>query len=290
MTTVRWLRPWRRWGAALVAVSMGCGGAPLPEPSEPSQPSGPVRHVVTGEVVELRGDDVVVIVHDAIPGFMDAMTMPFTVDDPLLLLGVDVGEGVRGTLMVGDGPTRLVGLTVTEALPAAPTLLRPPKERLGAPVGEVFPRTEVPLASGGMMVLGDGHDAGGPVAVTFIYTRCPIPEFCPLVTARFQALQEQLPPGARLLAVTIDPDFDSLAVLNAYGDKAHAEPGKWDFGRVPKEVLVGLAEKAGLGVHGKGTGITHDLVLLLLDADGRLVKRYSDFEWEMAEVVGLLGG
>ncbi len=288
MMTERWLRPWRRWGATLVAVSMGCaGGAPAPEAPEPS---GPTRHVVTGEVLELRGDDVVVIVHDAIPGFMDAMTMPFLVDDPLLLLGVDVGEGVRGTLVVGDGPTRLVGLTVTDALPSAPTLLRPPKERLEAPVGAVFPRTEVPLASGGKMVLGEGQDAGGPVAVTFIYTRCPIPEFCPLVTARFQALQEQLPPGARLLAVTIDPDFDSLAVLKAYGEKAHAEPGTWDFGRVPKEVLVGFAEKAGLGVHGKGTGITHDLVLLLLDADGRLVKRYSDFEWEMAEVVGLLGG
>jgi len=249
-----------------------------------------VRHEVAGTVMELRGDDVVVIDHDPIPGFMDAMVMPFTVSDPMLLLGVDVGEKVRGTLVVGDGPTRLVGLTVTEALPAAPTLLRPPKDMVKVAEGTVFPRTEIPLAHGGKVVLGDGQATGGAVGLTFIYTRCPIPEFCPLVTARFQALQEQLPQGARLVAITIDPDYDSLAVLKAYGEKAHAEPGRWDFGRVPKEVLVGLAEQAGLTVHGKGTGITHELVFLVLDGEGTLVKRYNDFQWDMGEVVGLLEG
>lgn len=267
-------------GLLLVA----CGSAP----AEPKEPAGPQRHVVTGTVMELRGDDVVVLDHDPIPGFMDAMVMPFVVDDPLLLLGVDVGEGVRGTLLVGDGPTRLVGLTVTEALPESPTYLRAPVEKREVPIGGQFPRTEVPLASGELLVVGEGQTTGGPVGVTFIYTRCPIPEFCPLVTARFQALQEQLPKGARLLAVTIDPDYDSLQVLKAYGEKAHAEPGRWDFGRVPKEALVGLAEHAGLTVHGKGTGITHELVLLILDGEGKVTARYEDFDWAMDEVVGKL--
>ena len=111
-----------------------------------------------------------------------------------------------------------------------------------------------------------------------------------MVVARFVALQEQLPPGARLLAVTMDPDFDTRSVLSDFADQAGARPGRWDFGRVPKEVLIGVAEKSGLAVTGRGTAITHDLVMVILDAEGRVVKRYRDFDWDMTEVVGLLGG
>ena len=285
-------RRWLGWGCAL---AMGCG-APEPVRSAPESPEpvavaseAPQRHRITGTVVELRADDVVVIDHDPIPGVMDAMIMPFTVSDPLLLLGVDVGEKVRGTLVIGGGATRLVGLTVTEALPQAPTYLRPPQERTEVRIGQSFSRSELLLASGETLVLGEGQATEGGVGLTFIYTRCPLPEFCPLVTARFQALQEQLPAGARLVAVTIDPDHDSLEVLRAYGEKAQARPGRWDFARVPNEVLVGLAQQAGLGVHGKGTAITHDLVFLILSKEGRLVTRYRDFEWPMDEVVRLLG-
>jgi protein SCO1/2 len=157
-------------------------------------------------------------------------------------------------------------------------------------VGETFPSTPVLLAHGGVLTLGEGQDTGGPVALTFVYTRCPVPEYCPLVVARFQALQEQLPEGARLLAVTMDPDYDSAGVLRAFAEESAAVPGKWDFGRVPKEVLVGVAEKAGLAVHGRGLGISHDLVLVVLDAEGKVTARYDHFQWPLDELVGLLGG
>lgn len=261
----------------LVSVLLACGGTPAE-----------VSHPVTGTVVELRGDDVVVIDHAPIEGFMEAMVMPFTVADPALLQGVDPGEEVAGTFVVGER-SYLSDLRVTKAIaPEVAAHTPPPKRGEPIPVGGLFPTTPVMLASGRPLTLGDQQDTGGPVALTFIYTRCPVPEYCPLVVARFQALQEQLPEGARLLAVTMDPDYDNRGVLNAFADKSGAIEGKWDFGRVPKEVLIGVAEKAGLAVHGRGLGITHDLVLVILDADGRVRARYDHFDWPLAEVVAHL--
>lgn len=245
----------------------------------------PPRYDVTGEVVEVRSATEVVVAHDDIEGFMDAMTMPFTVSDPELLEGVDPGDRVAGTLVVARSGTVLQDLRVTEE---APPVEEPPDLEPGeaVPEGAIFPSTPVVLAEGSPVTIGQGQQ--GRWAVTFIYTRCPIPEYCPLVVSRFQALQEVLPEGARLLAVTLDPDHDSRGVLRDFGEQSGAEPGKWDLGRVPKEVLFGLAEKAGLKVHGRGLGITHDLVMLVLDEEGRLVKRYTDMKWDLAEVSKLL--
>lgn len=267
------------WTALLLA----CGSAPDAAPAQ-------VTHPIEGTVIELRGADVVVIDHAPIDGFMDAMMMPFTVADPGLLDGVDPGEEVAGTYVVGPERSFLSELRVTKALaPEPPSHHTPPPRRVEpVPVGETFPSTPVKLAHGGTLTLGEGQDSGGPVALTFIYTRCPVPEYCPKIVGRFQALQEQLPEGARLLAITMDPDYDNAGVLRAFGKEAAAVPGSWDFGWLPKEVLVGVAETSGLAVHGRGLGISHDLVLVVLDSEGRVKARYDHFDWPLQELVDLL--
>lgn len=259
--------------AALPYALLACAPAPLEYP-------------VTGRVIEVRSASEVVIAHDDIPGFMAAMTMPFTVADPALLAGVDPGDGVAGTLVVDAGSTRLVRLVVTTEAPPPeePPALAPGQS---VPEGAIFPSTPIVLAEGAPVTLGQGQQ--GRWILTFVYTRCPIPEFCPAVVTRLQALQDQLPPDTRILAVTLDPAWDSRGVLRDFGRSVGAIPGRWDFGRVPEEVLVGLAEKAGLQVHGgRGADITHDLVFLVLDADGRLLKRYRDLGWDSRELLATL--
>ena len=238
-----------------------------------------LEYPVTGTVIEVRSPTEIVVAHDAIPGFMDAMTMPFTVPDAK---GLDRGDVIAGTLRVGD-KTVLDGIVVTKEAIEEPPDLAPGE---AVPEGAIFPETPVILAVGSPITIGRGQ--GFPLALTFIYTRCPIPEYCPLTVARFQALQAVLPQGARLLAVTLDPSFDSRGVLREFGEASGAVPGRWDLGRVPDEVLVGVAEKAGLATAGKGLGITHDLVMVVLDADGRVLKRFRDMAWDQAEVVRLL--
>ena len=82
--------------------------------------------------------------------------------------------------------------------------------------------------------------------------------------------------------------FGSLALASLFGREAGAEPGRWDFGRVPDEVLFGLAEKAGLKVHGRTPSITHDVVFLILDENGRLVRRVRGTDWAADEVAAWL--
>lgn len=242
------------------------------------------QYDLTGKVVEVRPPAEVVIAHDDIPGFMSAMTMPFTVGDPAALTGVEPGDQVTATLVVSarEG-THLERLTVTARAEKPPDL----KPGESVPEGALFPPTDIVLAVGSPVTIGQGQT--GSWAVTFFYTTCPLPEYCPLVVSRMQALQPALPPGARILAITLDPNSDSRGTLRAFGEEHGAAPGRWDLGRVPEEVLVGLAEKAGLRVDGESRiGIVHDLVLLILDRDGRLVKRYRDMKWDQDEVVRLL--
>lgn len=242
--------------------------------------SDPVHHAVHGTVVEVRPPDRVVIAHDAIPGFMDAMTMPFAVQAPATLEGVRPGDEVTGDLVVEGSRSALVALAVVSRAEQPPALA--PGESV--PVGALFPATEVQLAQGSSVTLGVGQE--GTWAVTFFYTRCPLPEFCPLVMTRMVALQAALPDHARILAITLDPANDTRGTLKDFAAEHGAVPGRFDLGRVPHEVLYGLAEKAGLKTAGGGKlEIVHDLVLLILDRQGRLVARYTDMSWDQAEVV-----
>ena len=242
------------------------------------------RYPLKGEVIELRPPSEIVVAHEEIPGFMDAMTMPLTLADPSVLPSMQPGDQIEALLVVGDEGTRLHSVVITERkAPEEPPELAPGQS---VPEGAIFPATDVLLAYGEPVTVGQGQQ--GRFAVTFFYTRCPLPEYCPLVVSRLQSLQEVLPEGARILAITMDPEHDSRGVLREFGTAHGAVPGRWDIGRVPGEVLFGLAEKAGLKVAGEGLGIVHDLVLLVLDEDGRLIRRYHDMKWDRDEVVKLL--
>lgn len=244
--------------------------------------SEPPTYEVTGTVVELRPPAEVVVAHDEIVGFMPAMTMPFQVAEPALLAGVDPGDAIAGTLVVGAPSTRLVRLQVTKEHERPPDLA-PGQE---VPIGAVFPRTPLRVPTGPSFTLGEGQNQRA--LLTFLYTRCPIPEYCPATMAKLQALQPLVPERARVIAVTMDPEHDGPSVLRDWAKEHGAVPGKLDFALVPDEVLVGVAEKAGLRVDGKGLGITHDLLYVVLDEQGRVVARYRDNAWDVAEVAELL--
>ncbi len=244
--------------------------------------SEPPTYEVTGTVVEVRSAEELVVAHDPIEGFMPAMTMPFKVGPEASLSGVDPGDVIAATLVVGSPDTRLVRLEVTKEHEKPPDLA-PGQE---VPVGAIFPRTPLRVPTGPALTLGEGQNQR--VLLTFLYTRCPIPEYCPATMAKLQALQPSLPERARLVAVTMDPAHDGPSVLRDWAEEHGAVPGKLDFAIVPDEVLVGVAEKAGLRVDGKGLGITHDLLYVVLDEQGRVLARYRDNAWDVAEVAKLL--
>jgi len=191
-----------------------------------------------------------------------------------------IARKVLGRLMVHDNMAELVKVRVTGKGPV-------PQMEQGGPLpirpGQLFPALQLTLQDGSSAVLGSGQDR--PTALAFVYTRCPMPGYCPATVARLQALQAQLGPAQRIVTITLDPDFDTVSVLAKYAQDSGANPAIWSFARLDHSPLPQAAILAGMPVAKDQTGtIVHALRLLVLGADGRLIERYDDNNWPLGRV------
>jgi protein SCO1/2 len=241
-------------------------------------------YIVEGTVVELQGPTRVVVDHADVPGLMPAMVMPFDVADPSLLADVRPGSRILARYELSEGGSKLTAVRVTGQGPAPRVATGPAPLRLG----EHLPAFELPTHDGATVVLGPGQQER--VALTFLYTRCPLPEFCPAMVGRLAALQQALgdAPGARLVAVTLDPAHDTLPVLATYARDSGAGP-RWSMARLEPGPLADLAMYAGLSVLAQDDDtIAHGTRLLVLDRGGRFVERYDDTRFPLDRVVSQL--
>jgi protein SCO1/2 len=265
---------------AIVAAGVACGKA------APSR-----QYELTGQILEVRSDrNEVVVKHDDIKGFMPGMTMPFKVRPASLLEGRKSGELITATLVVEEVDAYLSTLTRTgEApLPEGPPPAEAPKT--------LQPGDAVPDAA---LVNQDGAPAfvssleGHPYALTFIYTRCPIPDFCPLMDRNFKAVQEAIEStpalkGARLVSVTLDPAYDTPKVLGPYAKRLGANPAIWTFLTGDPKAVAAFGEQFGLYVeHDKSTEINviHNLRTAVVDPAGRVVTIHNGNTWTPADLI-----
>src|SRR5262249_4052620 len=173
-------------------------------------------------------------------GYMPAMTMWFNLQDRDLLADLQPGDEVEGTLRVGEEASELVALTVTRpATGPAMTLdlsggtaaLRPAAKVLEP--GQAVPDFAMTTQEGRALRLSELR--GFVVVLTFIYTRCPLPEYCPRVDRKFAELADKIRavPGradrVRLLSVSFDPEHDSPEVLSRHARAQGAVPPLWTF-------------------------------------------------------------
>ena len=238
-------------------------------------------YILDGTVVEVHAPQEVVVAHEAVPALgMEAMTMPFAVRDPALLDGVQPGDVIVSRLIIDQEGSYLAQIRVTGHGPVPAAM-----DDLPGPIhpGEVLPRFSGVGEDGLGLAIGEGQ--GIRTAVAFIYTRCPVPEFCPLTARRLGELQAQVGTEARLVAVTMDPEFDTPEVLSVYGQSNGADPKTWRFLRLSEPDLEALAGRSALVVSKEDGSIVHGHRLLVLDADGRLIERYDDANWPLARVV-----
>lgn len=264
-----------------LAMTIACGRAPEARQYE-------VRGQILGIDRERRE---VLVDHEDIQGFMPAMTMPYRVDDPALLDGKQPGDLFTATLVVEDVRAYLSTLTTTGhapiTTPAAGPLITDAdllKE------GEVVPDHALVDHTGTARPLGSLR--GSRVALTFMYTRCPLPDFCPLMDKHFALVQAQIRTSpdladVRLVSVTLDPDYDVPAVLERHAKALGAERGRWYFlTGMPDEVLA-FAKRFGVTAQpgDPDVGIVHNLRTAVIDAEGRLVTVVSGNMWTPAELV-----
>lgn len=246
-------------------------------------------YVLKGEVRKVDNEGrQVTIRHDEIPGFMAAMTMPFRLEDQALLEELKTGDQVEGRLIVEfeDGQTRdyrLTDLVVTKPALAAPMVLdlsggapklhtAPKRLKPGDPVPD-FTMTK---QDGESIRLSDLR--GNVVALTFIYTRCPLPDFCPLMDRKFADLARSIevsPARAariRLISVSFDPDHDTPEVLRKHALIRGAAPPLWTFAVASHEELSRIMGPLGL-IYGPGKNeILHNLCTAVISPEGKLVR------------------
>ena len=265
----------------------------------------PVRQfTVVGQIVAIdRSVNYVTLRHEDIKGFMPGMTMPFAVKDPTLLEGRVPGELVTATLNVQNTDAWISRLTKTGAAPL-PVATESP---VGLAPGDVVPnqtfvdQDDAPLT----MNWVDGHVA----VVTFIYTRCPLVDFCPTIDRRLGEVQRVVLgasgasgssgasgasgslAGVRLLSVSIDPDFDRPAVLKAHAKRLGADPAVWRFVVPPADQLSAFGRQFGLDVRQSGplpADIEHNLRTVILDRNRRIVEVLTGSGWTTADLLAKL--
>lgn len=278
-------RPFARWSlvAALIVAGTGC---------ELGSRSYELRGQVLG-VDNARGE--VLIRHDQVPGLMGAMTMPFRVQRRKLLEGRRAGDLVKAQLVVRGADAYLASLESVGFAPAeteasaassvsAPALLKP---------GESIPAQRFVDQNGRPQTLSTWH--GRALAVTFTYTRCPIPTFCPLMDRQFAAIQRSaranssLRDRVHLVSITFDPEHDTPAVLKEHAKRLDADPAVWTFLTGEPDEIDRWSARFGVTVsrEGKdGDDIIHNLRTAIFDKAGRLVKIYNGTDWTPQQVLG----
>lgn len=278
-----------------LAVFSGCHTAP-PAGQPDVQTAGVKVYHLRGKVINTNAaSGEVTVAHEAIPGFMDAMTMPYKLKDPNILSELHPGDEITADLEVpqsGDADPVLDHIVViAQAKPDyRPTVIY----HVPAP-GDQVPDFALRNQDGRAIHLDQFR--GKTLLLTFIYTRCPLPNFCPLVTRNFAQINRQLASDpslyakTHLLCVSFDPEHDTPARLRAYGaayigSDAKSAFAHWDFAVPDKPELMQMAKFFDVGVtYGAGDTITHTLSTTLIGPHGKVAQFYPGNEWTPDQVL-----
>ena len=253
-----------------------------------------VTYSLKGEVVAI--DTIksrITISHEEIPDFMMAMTMPFKVKNPALFEGLSVGDSVICTLAVSRTESWLETVHVLskgekpKALSPADIQLRHLFQQ-----GESLP--DEPLTNQDGRSLRLSNFRGKALALTFIYTRCPLPDYCIRMSNNFARIQakmskeKQLDGRWHLVSISFDPKFDTPKVLKDYAKTYGADPSTWDLATGNPASIARLADGLDLSFEQDEGLFQHNLRTVLLDKDGKLVKVIRGNDWNVDDVAGEL--
>ena len=252
------------------------------------------RYELKGKVVMVEKEKrLVTIAHEDVEGLMPAMTMPFTVPNQADLDYLAPEDQVTATLVVDGSRSWLENLFVTRTSVSS--------SGSAAPLpAEAQPGDEVPNFT---LINQDGKQIrlhnyrGKALLLTFIYTRCPLPEYCTLMSNNFAQIDRQLQQNpevyarTHLLSISIDPKYDTPQVLRSYG-AAHTERyenetfAHWEF--ASGEGVKDMAQFFGLRYFDENDQIIHGLKTVIIKPDGKVAKVYNGNDWKTEDVVNEL--
>jgi protein SCO1/2 len=274
----------RAWLATIVAAGLLTSCARV----EP-----PKRYEMTGQVLAIQNNgQELTIKHDDIPGYMPGMTMNFPVAASSLMVERTPGELVQATLEVDGLVGRITAIRRTGMAPLPATTNEVAMAGGILEVGDPMPDAALLDQTDRRRSLAEWR--GTPVLVTFIYTRCPLPNYCPLMDRHFVSIQQAvaadpaLTGQLNLVSISFDAEYDTPAVLAAHAKTLKADTSTWTFLTGDRVTVDRLAAKFGVGVIRAADGsteITHNLRTALFAADGTMIALYPGNEWSPRTVL-----
>jgi protein SCO1 len=269
-----------------LVVGVGCG-----------QPAPHNSYSLHGQILAIDAPHKsLTIKHGDIKGLMPAMTMPYSVKDDRLLSGIAAGDLIDATLVIESNDAYLAAIRRTGTAPLEPPPADAPTPAASSGVALLKPGEAAPNAA---FVDQDGRKRafssfrGTPVVMTFIYTRCPLPNFCPLMDRNFAKMQGPLKSDpalnrVHLVTVSFDPAIDTPRVLKKHAKELDADLRRWTFLTGDRDDVDRFAARFGVAVSrapNDPRDITHNLRTVIIDSGGRLVKTYTGNEWTPEQVL-----
>jgi len=241
------------------------------------------------------GEARIQIAHAEIPGYMEAMTMDFDARDTAAVLGLQPGDRIRFQLVITETNGWIENVRRIRAAerPLEPRLAstrtRPPTWMPPLKIGEVIPDSPFTNELGNAVKLSDYR--GQALAITFIFTRCPFPDYCPRMSRQMAQVRDSLPsiPNAptnwHLFSVSFDPAHDQPKVLLDYRRNLSIEEGRWDFLTGAPDDIKRFCERFGVYfMRDRGT-IDHNLMTAVIDTQGRLQRLFPGNKWRPDELI-----
>jgi protein SCO1 len=268
----------------------GCRSGSTAGDEQPTIPSDTKNYQLKGIVVSSDATKGVVEVDsEAIPGLMGAMTMPYKLAQPGVASELHPGDHITARLRVSGASSLIDQIDVTAQ--AKPDYK--PSKTYNVPTnGEVVPDFKFLNQSGKTIAVDQFH--GKALLVTFIYTRCPLPDYCIRMSRNFATIQKQLAADPQLydrthlLSISFDPGYDTPQVLHSYGTAyaGNTAFSRWDFAAPPPAELDAVEEFFDVGVSsGSNNTLTHSLSTAVITPEGKIFRWYPNNDWTPSAVV-----
>ena len=231
------------------------------------------HHTTTGLVLRIdQPGATVTISHDAFSGFMDAMAMPFDLKGPARRAKLTPGDRVKFRLSVKGGHSWVDRVEVVSAAPVDAGLQDTPAAPVLVPVGTPMPDFTLTDQAGAPVTLTALK--GKVVAVTFIYTRCPLPDYCPRMVENMRVVRDRFAPRMDrdlvFLTISFDPQYDTPERLTRYAASQRAGGPGWHFLTGDPAKIERVCNAFGIQYWAEEGLITHSLQTAVIDRDGRL--------------------
>jgi protein SCO1 len=282
---------------ALIALLIGCKSEELPRTSMSTTLHAPQKTFpVRGKVIATDATHVT-LDHEAVPGFMDAMTMPYKLKDPSVVSELHPGDLITATILATADGTEFHDVLLDNIVVIAQA--RPdykPAVQYHVPQpGDTVPNFALLNQSDRTLHLSQFK--GKVLVATFVYTRCPLADYCPRMSRNFAEIDKALQTDpdlyakTHLLSISFDPTYDTPKVLRSYGGaytgNYTTETFKhWDFAAPSEKDLPAVTQFFNVGITpGDAKTLTHSLSTIIIGKDGKVAAWYPTNDWQPADLV-----